>query len=374
MAGEEKFRLYRCLDETKLLLKLFVAAVLVTVGVSSTSGASTNAGRTSKSVTAPLTGFGGYRIGIEVSQISAQWTVPAIAAKSPEGVAATWVGAQNAADTNFIQLGILEIANEVGGSSYEAFWSDVAAQFAPQYLGRVEEGDKISVSMTRDAKGWLLKFNDHNESLVVNKQINYSAAGRFDWAEWLQEDPSPSHIAYKDVAYPDVANVKFQKLLVNGHVPKLVEADGITLSATGGALRVPTPMKNDAFSFVRPKGPADQYLVDAAVLDTATAKLNAEFAQWATLSRASKSSDVKAIEMVFTFTAKQFESQVWPRDAQGGIDNLVRFIAKDVSNLKSWAAGGFKMGGPAFNKIEVTAQQENRAVVKLRALLGLPPP
>lgn len=352
---------------------MFVAGLLV-VAMTAASGASTKSGATRQPVVAPITGFGGYLLNVKVSRISAQWVVPKIAATSPPGIAATWVGAQNIEDSDFIQLGILEIANGGGDASYEAFWSDTEKQFAPQSLERLSAGDKISVSMARDAKGWLLNFDDRRNASSVTKQINYDAAGRFTQGDWLQEDPSPSRLASKDVTYPDLADVTFQKMMVNGHRPKLVQADGVTLSATGGALEVPTPVKDDAFTFVRPKGAADQYLIDAAVIDAATAKLNVQVAQWSTASTTTKTRDVKAIESVFTFEAGQFRSQTWPGAAQSGVHDLIQFIVLDISNFKGWSAAGFKLSGPAFEKLQNTVQEESGAVDKLRASLGLPPP
>jgi hypothetical protein len=349
-----------------LLLGPFVA--------SSTSGSSTKIHSDRRMTITPLTGFGGYHLTTKVTQISARWRVPAISKTSRVGIAATWIGAQNSIDSHFIQLGILEICNQKGRGSYQAFWSDTALDFTPQPLGVIGAGDHLSVSLVRNSRGWSLTFHDRTNALSVDKQIDYGVGAPFTMGEWLQEDPSPSDVASRDVAYPDVANVTFQRLRVNDEVPRLKRADGQTLSASGGLLRVPTLVRHDSFTFVRPLGAADQYLIDAAALDKEAATFNAQIVFWKSTSRKSKSRDTKAMVAAFEFGASEISAQAWPKSTHGDVGELVQDMRADAVNLNNWSTAGFKTEGSAFQAIRDATEEQNVVIDKLRSALGLPPP
>jgi hypothetical protein len=323
---------------------------------------------------APLTGFGGYNLQTTVRQIGARWLVPTISATSTAGVAATWVGAQNLVDSHFIQLGILEICSKTGAISYQAFWSDTAENFVPQTLGTVRSNDEVTASMARNKQGWELDFRDKTSGFSVIKQVVYAAGATFSQAEWLQEDPSPSDIAARDVPYPEMSNVKFERLRVNGAAPSLKLSDGATLITSNGVLRVPTRVRDDSFTFVQPVGPAAQYLSDAKVLDAEVSSFDADRARWKSISKRSKRDDVHELEGLYLFFATEMTAQGWPESTRKDVLELTKELRQYVSDFSGWAASGFKDTGKEFEAIKKVALRENRTVDELRAGLGLPPP
>src|SRR5579872_6330678 len=74
----------------------------------------------------PVTGFGGYQWSGQVTEIGSTWRVPQIDADSPSGAAATWIGAQDNATGQFIQVGVFEQCVAPSTITYRAFWSDRA--------------------------------------------------------------------------------------------------------------------------------------------------------------------------------------------------------------------------------------------------------
>ena len=336
-------------------------------------GASVSGHSERKTDVFPLTGFGGYQWLGPVTQISAQWLVPSFVSQSVLGEASTWVGAQTSGN-KFIQLGIVVDCPARATTVYEAFWSDTKMSFLPQILGRVFPGDKIFASMMRNSHGWSLSFDDPSSSISVVKEIRYGVGATFTEGEWLQEDPAPADISAQDVPYPDITNVKFQKLKVDHHVPHLTLKDGQTLSANGGVLRVPTPVHHDSFTFKRPKGVADQYLKDAREVDYAENKFNAELATWKRYSDKTKSRYVEKLLEAFRSGAADFKSQYWPKATHRDVSKLVKGLGHDATGLKAWAASDYKNAGTGLTRFEDGYVEDDLLTIKLRALLKLPPP
>ena len=207
------------------------ATILAVVSPNPSSGGGSTHGAAPVYI-APLTGFGGYRLieDDDVSQISGQWQVPAITAKSPAGHASTWIGAQGfGGDASFIQVGVTEDSFGSGQSLYEEFWSDPAVSYHPQSLGEVSAGDLISFSMQHQNQGWSLSVDDRTTKSAVTKLIHYGIGGSFTTGEWIQEDPTDTAAAAVDLPYPETSTVTFQQLSINGRPPELDLADGQTL-------------------------------------------------------------------------------------------------------------------------------------------------
>jgi hypothetical protein len=197
----------------------------------------------------PQTGFGGYQWSGSVNQISATWRVPTIVPGSPSGAAATWIGAQASTSDRFIQVGVFEQCSGPSSVSYRAFWSDTTLKFIPQWIGYVAATDSMTASLVRTGRGWTVRLADTAAKLTYTTQIDYGVGSSFTTGEWIQEDPSPSAGAVKDVPYPDMNNVTFQHLQVNGQAPRPSLFSGLTLSPAGGAVRTPTSVRNDSFTF-----------------------------------------------------------------------------------------------------------------------------
>src|SRR5580700_6971360 len=207
-------------------------------------------------IVAPITGFGGYNWYGKVSNISAQWRVPAISSSSKAGYASTWIGVQNEVNNQFVQIGVTENYYGDGPVQYQAFWSDLAEGFSPQNFGDVSPGDLVSVSMVRSNRGWALDFVDKSRHLKGKRFVKLSQSVPFTQGEWIQEDPSPSTNTAQDLPYPHISNVAFQGLRVNGVAPKLNTSDGQVLIASDGTIRVPSAFRHDSFSLTAPTGAA----------------------------------------------------------------------------------------------------------------------
>jgi hypothetical protein len=321
----------------------------------------------------PYTGFGGYHTFVTVSSISARWKVPVIRIHSKDGSAATWIGAQNDRNNAFIQVGILENSSKFGPGTYEAFWSDTAKGFRPQLWGKLSAGDQISVDMVRSGKGWTVTFEDKVAKLSDIKQVDYGEGKVFNVGEWIQEDPAPANITAVDLAYPNVANAKIDRVRINGHAPDLRRRDAQILIAKGGIIRVPTKFESDSFSFKRPTGLQDQYLTDASNFDVGVNLFDADYARWATTSKAGKRLAVQAYEGTLKTNAKVFLSQTWPKNVVADVAKLGMNIRRVESDLHSWLLAGAKKSGGALRQLGHDGAVHRKLVDAVRASLALPP-
>jgi len=202
----------------------------------------------------PQTGFGGYQWSGGVYQVSSNWRVPTIAPDSTPGAAATWIGAQDIASSRFIQVGVFEQCVAASTFVYRAFWSDANVKFIPQWIGDVQASDLVSASLVRSGRGWTVRLSDPAAKLAFSTAVAYRAGASFSTGEWIQEDPSPSTAASKDVPYPVMSDVTFQRLEVDGQAPRLSVFNALKLTPTGGGVRVPTSVRNDSFTFSAPTG------------------------------------------------------------------------------------------------------------------------
>jgi hypothetical protein len=292
---------------------------------------------------------------------------------SYQGDAATWIGAQNERNDVFIQLGILENASKYSPDSYTAFWSDTAKGFRPQFLGTLSAGDQISVDMTRTTKGWTVKFVDKAAKLSAVRQIDYGAGKVFNVGEWIQEDPAPGNITAVDLTYPNVANVKIDRVRINGHAPDLRRRDAQVLIAKGGIIRVPTKFHSDSFSFKKPTGVQDQYLTDASKFDVGVNLFDAHYARWGTTSTAGKKRAVQEYVDALKSNAKVFTSQTWPTRAAADVTKLGVNIGQVESDLHNWLIAGAKNSGNAYDQLGNDEGVHNTLVNAIRASIGLPP-
>jgi hypothetical protein len=347
-------------------------AVIAALAIVAAATHSTN--NSNSSDIAPITGFGGYNWTGPVSQISAQWNVPTIAATSPEGNASTWIGAQNVTGGYpFIQLGITEDKYGPYDIEYEAFWSDTEESFHPQSLGVVYAGDVIRASMQRMDGDWILAFDDTTHTLHSNTRVRYAVGTAFTQGEWIQEDPTATNVVSVDLPYPAMSNVRFQRLLVDGHPPKLTLVDGQTLSATGGIDRTPTAVHDDSFTFYDPTGAAKQYLKDATQLDGAVAKFNVAFATWKNPPTNAQVKSVRELAAAINKFSASVGSQTWPLATRPYIKPLIAQDQQDARALTTWAASGGRKAASSFVNV-LLSQDGSPWVNKVRSSVGLPPP
>jgi hypothetical protein len=322
----------------------------------------------------PATGFGGYSVDGPVHAISAEWRVPAILPKSRPGVAATWIGAQTSFDDTFIQIGVNEFA--VGrhfAPQYQLFWSDTAKNFHPQPLGVAVAGELLFFSMTHNSSGWLLQLHNESKSLSVKREIHYAKGVDFTVSEWIQENPAPGAITAVDAPYPDVANVTFQRMKVNDKPPRLQRSDGQVLIASSGAIRVPSPVTRDSFTFHAPRGSARQYLEDARRLDAGVSSFDAKQVRWSTVSRTRRRGDVEALISVLRTNLKVFKSQSWPTKTRKPLSKLDALTSQQISLFEAWSHTKMSLEGKDFLKFDGTISLHDRYVDEIRASLDLPP-
>ena len=320
----------------------------------------------------PSTGFGGYSSMGKMHQISASWQVPRILANSKPGVAATWIGAQTTYNNDFIQVGVNEFSYQFGAPNYQLFWSDTAENFHPHLLGTVHVGELIEASMTQDAAGWLLRLRNKSRMIAV-KQINYSAGVSFTVGEWIQENPAPAEVTSHDAPYPNIANPIFQRLEINGHAPVLRRSDGQVLIASSGAIRVPTLVHHDSFTFKAPKGAALQYLTDARRLDAGVSDFDAAQVRWQTTSTQSRRNDVLDLIGILKANVAVFKLQSWPKATSGSIAKLNTLTTEQISEFQAWSKTDMKLNATDYSKFLSSIPEHDVLVDKIRASLDLPP-
>ena len=324
-------------------------------------------------IVAPITGFGGYNWYGKVSDISAQWRVPTISSTSRAGYASTWIGVQNEVNNQFVQIGVTENDYGDGPDQYEAFWSDLAVGFSPQNFGAVSAGDQVSVSMIRKRRGWALKFDDTTGHLHGKRFVKLSKGVPFTQGEWIQEDPSPSTVSAQDLPYPQISNVAFQNLRVNGDAPKLNMSDGQVLIASGGTIRVPSRYHDDSFGLTAPTGVPRQYLSDERSLDSALSQFNLELTSSKTASVSKETAVALSLSRALKSDVQSLSSQTWPASSRVAIRRLVQSDRKQLSDITSWSEDDYRTQGPAFTTFQQQFNRSSNLVDVLRTTLRLPP-
>jgi hypothetical protein len=357
------------------ILVLVVSAALTLPSRPSTSSRSATEADLTEGPTFffPSTGFGGYSLMGKVREVGASWKVPEILSSSKAGVASTWIGAQTSLNNDFIQIGVNEFAFKSGAPAYQLFWSDTAEGFHPHNLGHVHAGELIDVSMTKDSSGWHLQVRNESKSLSISRQINYAANVSFTVAEWIQENPAPALVSSRDTPYPNIDNVTFQKLKVNGRSPRLHRSDGQVLIASSGAIRVPTLVRHDSFTFLAPKGAARQYLTDARRLDAGVSIFGAAEVRWSTTSTKDRRQNVLALINILKKNVGVFESQTWPKATREPLSKLDTLTTREIAELQAWSRTSMSLEGPDYTKFMADLPEHDQLVDQIRASLDLPP-
>ena len=329
----------------------------------------------------PQTGFGGYQCvaGGEclaagpVRQVSAEWRVPTISAVSPAGSASTWLGAQDPdGGYPFIQLGTLEGTEGVAPPAYAVFWSDTAVKFRPQVLFAVNSGDLVEADMVQEKGGWVLTCRDISTGDGARRTIAYALGTTFDEAEWVQEDPSPvALVASADVPYPQISDVHFSHLVVNGHDPRIDLTDGETLMSSAGNWWVPTPVHSDGFTIAPPTGYPRQYLNDASSAAVALAAYNADLAKWAVLNLSKRTAADRALSDAYASFNARLSNQKWPPAVRGDIRAVVKQNDIIQSDLRVWALSYDDEANPEYPIL--LNDLNSPADTAARAALGVPP-
>jgi hypothetical protein len=177
-------------------------------------------------------GFAGYfKIRDPVTEVAGEITVPSISSVPEEsqfGTASTWIGAQSPAGL-FVQIGVTETgfgATKAIGTRpphFEAFWSDTERDFHPVNIARAESGDLISLEMTLQASGWILRVRDLTSDWVHDVVTDYAAGQNFNSGSWIQGDPISSAHPLINLPYPDMSQTVFSHVELDGAIPAMGE-------------------------------------------------------------------------------------------------------------------------------------------------------
>ena len=360
---------------TPLLAATIAAASLLGVCAIPTVAGAAGSGAATPAVAAPNSGLGGYMaMDRPVTEVSAEWRIPTLSAARP-GDAATWIGAQGAANTPFIQLGSTEFATkDAAGTlkmSYHLFWSDPAQGLEAVNIATLTHpGDLITFEMMQDSAGWNLVVKDHSSGFTRSTQVDYAAGQTYVLGEWYQEDPASALVTTTDEAYPDVSTVTFEHVQLDGHAPQVTLNDASALSTANGTNFVPTSLRNDAFSMVPATGAPEQYLADAAPLNTASLSVS-ELLQGLvhptpTAAQALVLAESKALERF----ADQCATQKWPASDRAAVAAVVRDARSLQQQVTQWATSN---GSTASLGQILAGANLGPDAATLRASLKLPP-
>jgi hypothetical protein len=322
----------------------------------------------------PFTGFGGYNWPGTPTTVSAQWVVPTIVSATPGVSASTWIAAQGETPNSFVQIGITEQRFTSAPPQYEAFWSDASLRFQAQSIRAVDANDTIAASMTQTPAGWALTIADRTEGWSKAVPTQYEGTGRYDDAQWLQEDPPPSLDTGEDLPYPTTTLVRFTGVKVNGGTPALSYDDAQALSGAGGVYLVPTVFSDDGFSLPPAQGTARQYLVDAARYDHVLAVVEAGAATAPRpFTNARRRREVNQIIGAQETFDSALLHQSWPPSAEPAIRQFVRATSTIVSDYQEVESRGFKVSSALARQLVRDYTQFHQTVEATRARIGLPP-
>ena len=199
--------------------------------------------------------------------VTGQWTVPTIAANSPNGMSSTWVGIDGWGNQTVLQAGTEQDMGDpfplFSGATYFAWYELFPA--APHNIGsnyKVAPGDAIKVSITPApgfappvaGKGgqFLIQIVDQTQNWTYSTSQDYS--GQLASAEWIQEAVtwSPFLGSSHVTTMPNYGSVLFdfddQVAIGDGPLgsPHFAAADEISLNQLGVTGDYSTPSDPDA--------------------------------------------------------------------------------------------------------------------------------
>jgi hypothetical protein len=309
--------------------------------------------------------FAGYvwRSG-PVHEIHATWTVARIRRHSPKlSVAGTWIGAQAPGRPGpFIQIGTTSVHSAgipgvPGRNIYSAFWSDTRRHFAAIPLFPVRAGDVVSASMTLERGRWRLAIVDATSGLKSRFFTPEEAGAAFNWAEWLQEDPT-SNATHRGVPYPRLSPTRFRQLGVNWKAPAYASVYSQWMTVKRGDV-APTALKGDAFAIVpaTPTATGTRYL---RIIEAEDAASNALYAQLAgpaaERSRPAILTAGAALAVAIRDSARALARHRWPPRVRRPIDKLIRDLRPLLARLRALAGVPFA-GLSAWNAGFVNASR-----------------
>ena len=181
--------------------------------------------------------------------VTATWIVPSVPS-SPDGYVSTWVGLDGDGDINLAQAGTT--SQEVGGvTSYYAWWEVLPTYTSEQYLGSVNPGDVVQVTV--NASGGV--SSGTISDLTTNQawsmpSVSYAGAGRT--ADFIQE--APSNAAGQVLPLAHYAATPFSNTRTNGGPQPLASNEAISIVQNGVQVSTPSLPAQAPYSFTAAYG------------------------------------------------------------------------------------------------------------------------
>jgi len=359
---------------------LSAALSLATAGMGGNSQAFNVAAKVPAIETSEV-GFAGYfKIRNPVTEVAGEITVPSMSSvpeASQFGTASTWIGAQNPAGL-FVQIGVTETgfgATKTIGTRpphFEAFWSDTERDFHPVNIAGAESGDLISLEMTLQSSGWILRVRDLTSGWVHDVVTDYGAGQNFNFGSWIQEDPTSAVNPLINLPYPDMSQTFFSHVELDGAIPAMGEDEAQDMDVPGGPSLVPTPYTDDSFRVVAATGYGRQYLSDLALYNYAEDQFGYVLEHFGPGDESKIVSAAGQLVRALDAQEGDFAGQTWPADVSSAVQTLLSDDYLLSEDLRFITYGGY-----SSSRLEKVLQDQVGTVSlsrHIRAELGLPPP
>ena len=162
------------------------------------------------SASANWAGYEDTGAGAQFTEVSANWTVPAVQAGT-YGDSSTWVGIDGTSTSDLIQAGTDQSWSPNGAVYYA--WYELLPGPSVE-LGLVSPGDEISAVVSKAQGGlWEVSVDDVTQHTSWDESLSYAAPATS--AEWIEEAPTVSS-SNSIESLADFGTVQFANLAVAG--------------------------------------------------------------------------------------------------------------------------------------------------------------
>ena len=167
-------------------------------------------GLSGTSASANWAGYEDTGAGAQFTEVSANWTVPAVQAGT-YGDSSTWVGIDGTSTSDLIQAGTDQSWSPNGAVYYA--WYELLPGPSVE-LGLVSPGDEISAVVSKAQGGlWEVSVDDVTQHTSWDESLSYAAPATS--AEWIEEAPTVSS-SNSIESLADFGTVQFANLAVAG--------------------------------------------------------------------------------------------------------------------------------------------------------------
>jgi predicted nucleic acid-binding protein len=299
--------------------------------------------------------------------VTGMWRVPRILSGSRQGLASTWIAAQaqgrrgSSIEGPFIQVGTNEWRDQsfLGlANAYDAFYSDSALGYHPVSLFPVKPGDTMIASLALRGHRWIVSIRDLRSGRHVRLTTRDEGRGKFNQAEWLQEDPTVTGTEpRRQFPYPFLSTVRFSHLTVNGAAPRPARLLAAWMNEHNRYLG-PGPLIADSFTLAPQTISlvASQYLRITVPFEVVADRFYYQAENW---TPATPTVKISAERAAFVAAAQQLSVQLqadaWPASLQPLIVARTQALQDDAAygqtaptptSIREWTHGLTKL---AFN-------------------------